>query len=42
MRQDEQNLARETVDILLSLLGGATDAAQDRRVPAVFHQGETT
>ena len=42
MRQDEQNLARETVDILLRLLGGATDAAQDRRVPAVFHQGETT
>ena len=42
MRQDEQSLAQKTVEILLKLTGGAADAPKDSRVPAIFHQGQTT
>lgn len=42
MRQDEENLARRTVEILLRQIRGETHVPIDARVPTVFHQGQTT
>lgn len=42
MKQDEWAIGRKAAELILQLLGGKKLPQQNIRVPAVFHQGQTT
>ena len=42
MKQDEWAIGQKAAELILQLLGGKKLPQQNIRVPAVFHQGQTT